>query len=182
LKTLEKINRKGNINSRKKEKVISAQASPISPARARVRARPPLELDRRAPFVGANLSVLISLSLSLSRCSVGLICRRCFPRACPLSLCLVVLTCQPSLTSRPRSPRRGRTHVRAFSVHVRAPAPLLSLAPCSPTSPRSFAPSAKSSRPLSRSTHACRELRHRPPSTVACSAATVAFAPCPVPR
>jgi hypothetical protein len=34
LKTLEKINRKGNRNSRKKEKAISAQGSPLSPARA----------------------------------------------------------------------------------------------------------------------------------------------------
>jgi hypothetical protein len=38
LKTLEKINRKGNRNSRKKEKAISAQVSPISLARARLRA------------------------------------------------------------------------------------------------------------------------------------------------
>jgi hypothetical protein len=35
LKTLEKINRKGNRNSRKKEKAISAQTSPLSPAPAR---------------------------------------------------------------------------------------------------------------------------------------------------
>jgi hypothetical protein len=35
LKTLEKINRKGNINSWKKEKAISAQASPLSLASAR---------------------------------------------------------------------------------------------------------------------------------------------------
>jgi hypothetical protein len=35
--------------------------------------------------------------------------------------------------------------------------PLLSPSPCSPTSPRSFAPSTKPSRPLSRSAHACRE-------------------------
>jgi hypothetical protein len=54
-----------------------------------------------------------------------------------------------SATSHPRSPRRGHAHVHAFSGHVHAPAPLLSPAPCSPTSPLSFAPSAKPSRPLS---------------------------------
>jgi hypothetical protein len=68
-----------------------------------------------------------------------------------------------SLTSRPRSPRRGRAHVRTFSGHVRAPAPLLSPAPYSPTSPRPFTPSAILARPLSRSAHACREPHHRPP-------------------
>jgi hypothetical protein len=35
LKTIEKINRKGNRNSRKKEKANSAQTSPLSPACAR---------------------------------------------------------------------------------------------------------------------------------------------------
>jgi hypothetical protein len=74
-----------------------------------------------------------------------------FPRA--LSLCPTVPTCQPSLTSRPRSPRRGRAHDRAFSCHVLASVPLLSPAPYSPTSPRSFAPPAKPSRPLALPTH-----------------------------
>jgi hypothetical protein len=59
------------------------------------------------------------------------------------SLYPAVPTCPSSLTSRPRSPRRGRAHVPAFFGHVLAPGPLLSRAPCSPTSPRSFAPSAK---------------------------------------
>jgi hypothetical protein len=68
---------------------------------------------------------------------------------CPLSLSPAVPTCQPSLTSRPRSPRRARAHDRAFSKHVPAPAPILSPAPCSPTSPLSFEPSARLSRPLS---------------------------------
>jgi hypothetical protein len=40
--------------------------------------------------------------------------------------------------------------------------PLLSPAPCSPTSPLSFAPSVRLARPLSRSAHACRDLRHCP--------------------
>jgi hypothetical protein len=62
-----------------------------------------------------------------------------------------------SLTSRPRSPRRGRAHVRAFSSHDRAPAPILNPVPCSPTSPLPFAPSAQLSRPLSRSAHVNRE-------------------------
>jgi hypothetical protein len=38
LKTLEKINRKGITNSRKIGKANSAQGSPLSPARPRVRA------------------------------------------------------------------------------------------------------------------------------------------------
>jgi hypothetical protein len=50
LKTLEKINIKGNRNSRKIEKAISAQAGPFSPARAHA---PPLP-DTRVPPVGAN--------------------------------------------------------------------------------------------------------------------------------
>jgi hypothetical protein len=87
--------------------------------------------DRRAPPVGANPS---TLTPSLSRCSVGPSCQR---RSLPprlLSLCPAVPTCQSSLTSRPRSPRRGRAHDRVFSGHVPAPASLLSPAPCSPTS------------------------------------------------
>jgi hypothetical protein len=175
LKTQEKINRKCNRNSRKKEKAILAQASPLSPARARA----PLVPDRRAPPVDANPS---TLTPSLSRCSVGPSYRCHSISPCLLSLCPVVPTGQPSLTSRPRSPRRGRAHDRAFSSHVPVPAPLLTPAPCSPTSPRSFVPSARLSRPLSRSAHSCRELRHRPSSTAACSTATIAFAPCPVPQ
>jgi hypothetical protein len=62
-----------------------------------------------------------------------------------------------SLTSRPRSPRRGRAHVCSFSSHDRAPAPLLNPAPCSPTFPLPFAPSAQLSHPLSRSAHTNRE-------------------------
>ena len=102
--------------------------------------------------------------LSLSLCPVGQPCWCCCSRPCALSpsLCSAIPTCQPSSTSCPRSPRRGRAHVRAFSAHVPMSSPLLSPAPCSPTSPRSFAPSAKPPRPLSRSAHACRELRHRP--------------------
>jgi hypothetical protein len=62
-----------------------------------------------------------------------------------------------SLTSRPRSPRRGRAHVRAFSGYNRALAPLLNPMSCSSTSPLPFAPSAQLSRPLTRSAHANRE-------------------------
>jgi hypothetical protein len=197
MKTLEKINIKGNRNSGKKEKANSAQTSPLSQARVRARTRAPSVPDRRALPVGANPRALTP-SLSLSRCSVGPSCRRRSSPQCPLSLslslslsislslslcmCPAVPTCQSSLTSRPQSPRHGRDHVRAFSGHVLAPVPLFSPAPCSPTSPRSFAPSAKPPRPLSRSTHASRELRHRSPSTDARSAVTVAFVPRPVPR
>src|SRR5688500_8533182 len=115
-----------------------------------------------------------------SRCSLRLGCqRRSFPH--PLSLYPVVPTGQPSLTARPRSPRRGLAHDRAFSGHVPTPVPLLSPALCSPSPPRSFVHSAKPSRPLSPSAHTNREPRHRPPSTAACSAATIASAPYPVP-
>jgi hypothetical protein len=131
-----------------------AQGSPLSPVRARARA-PPLP-DRQVPPVGATLS---APSLPLSLCPVGQPCRRRCSRPHPLSpsLCPAVPTCQPSSTSHPRSPRRGRAHVRAFSGHDRAPAPLLNPAPCSPTSPLPFAPSAQLSRPLSRFAHANRE-------------------------
>jgi hypothetical protein len=67
----------------------------------------------------------------------------------------------PSLTSRPRSPHCGCAHDRAFPDHVRAPAP------CSPTSPLSFAPSAQLPRPLSLAlparTKSSATARRRPP-------------------
>jgi hypothetical protein len=155
LKTLEKINRKEIRKSLDKGKPISAQTGPLSPARA------PSVPDKRAPPVDANPSALTPpLPLaSLWGRAVGAV--RFPPRS--LSLCPAVPTCQSSLTSHPRSPRRGRSHVLAFSGHVRTLAPLLSLAPYSPTSPRSFAPSTKSSRPLSRS---MRATRAPPPAAV----------------
>jgi hypothetical protein len=113
--------------------------------------------DRRVPPVGATPS---ALSTSLSRCSVGPVYQRCCSRARPLSLSLsapptpLVST---SLTSRPRSPCRGRAHVRVFSGHDRAPAPLLNPAPCLPTSPLPFAPSAQLCCSLSRSARASQE-------------------------
>jgi hypothetical protein len=84
-----------------------------------------------------------ALSLSLSAPWARSVNAVLFPRA--LSLCLTVPTCQLSLTFCPRSPRRGRAHDR-----VQAPAP------CSPTSPLSFAPSTQLPRPLSRSARANR--------------------------
>jgi hypothetical protein len=152
LKTLKKINRKTIRNSLEIEKAISAQVGPLSPALARA----PCALQagpacRRKPER--------ALSLSLSRCPVGQTCRRWFPHVRPLSLSLprrlhwsAVLNLPPTISppwTRPRSPRRGRAHDRTFSGHVRAPAPLLSPAPYSPTPPLSFAPSAQLSRPLS---------------------------------
>jgi hypothetical protein len=108
-----------------------AQASPISPAPTRARARAPHVSDRRVPPVGANQRA--HSSPSLSHCSVGPSCRRrSFPPR-PLSLCSAVPTCQLPLTFRPRSPHRGRAHDRAFSGHVQAPAPRLSPAPGLPT-------------------------------------------------
>jgi hypothetical protein len=120
------------------------------------RARAPPLPDKRVPPVGATLS---APSLPLSLYPVGQPCRcRCSrPRSLSPSLRPAVPTYQPSSTSRPRSPRRGRAHDCAFSGHDRAPAPLLNPVPCSPTSPLPFAPSAQLSRPLSRSAHANRE-------------------------
>jgi hypothetical protein len=53
------------------------------------------------------------------------------PRAHSLSVPPSPLVSSSS-TSHPRSPRRGRAHDRAFSGHVRAPAPLLSSRPARP--------------------------------------------------
>jgi hypothetical protein len=105
--------------------------------------------DKRAPPVGASLSApspSLYLSAPWDR-AIGAI----LPPP-PSVRSLSVPPPPPvssSSTSRPQSPRRGRAHDRAFSGHVRVPAPLLSLAPCLPTSPLSFAPSAQPSHPLS---------------------------------
>jgi hypothetical protein len=135
LKTLEKINRKNNRNSRKKEKANSAQTSPLSPAPARapVAARP--RCLTGGPHMSAPTSARSLPLPALWGRAVGAVL---FP--CTLSLCTTVPTCQSSQTSHPRSPRRGHAHDRTFSGHVLASVPLLSPAPCSPTSPRSYAP------------------------------------------
>jgi hypothetical protein len=179
LKPIEEINRKAIRNSLEIEKAISAQVGPFSPARARAPSVP----DKRAPPVGASLSApspSLYLSAPWDR-AIGAILPP--PPQRPLSLSVPPPPpVSSSSTSRPQSPRRGRAHDRAFSGHVRVPAPLLSLAPCLPTSPLSFAPSAQPSHPLSRSAHAYREPRHRSPTTTACSVAVIAHVPCPVPR
>jgi hypothetical protein len=113
--------------------------------------------NRRVPPVSANLRAL-SPSLSLSRCSVGPIYRRrfSFARARSFSLPRGPHPSAPSvsLTSRPRSPRRGRTHDRAFSSHFLKPRPFRSPHTARPLPPRSFVPSAVLFRPLSRPPHA----------------------------
>jgi hypothetical protein len=134
--------------------------------------------DRPVPLVGANQHAHSSLSLPRG----PELSAPFFSPAPSLSLWPAIPTCQLSLTSRPRSPRRGRAHDRAFSGHVRAPAPLLSPAPCSPTSHLSFAPSTQLPRPLSRSARTNRELHHRPPTPTTCSMAVVAPVPRLVPR
>jgi hypothetical protein len=165
LKTLEKINRKAIRNSLENGKPISAQTGPLS----RVTSVP----DRRAPPVGTNSSAP-SLPPPLSRCPVGQACRRSFsrPRArFPLLSRRPHLSAVPNLL--PTTPRRGRAHVRAFSGHVLAPAPRLSLAPCSPTSPHSLAPSAEPPLALSLALRARPEPRHRPPTSAARSTVAV---------
>jgi hypothetical protein len=144
LKTLEKINRKGNRNSRKIGKANSAQGSPLSPAHARaslcLTGGPRLSAQTRAPSLPRSLAAPWDRPVG----AVALACAR-----------FLSLSAQPtppvsaSLISRPRSPRRGRAHVCAFSGHDRAPAPLLNPVPCSPTSPLPFAPSAHLSLSLS---------------------------------
>jgi hypothetical protein len=109
MKTLEKINRKAIRNSLEIEKSHFGPFSPSRPSPQRVRtcARAPSVPDRRAPPIGANSSapsLLLSLSLSLSM-PVGQACRHRF--SCPRArfpLYPADPTCQPSLTSRPRSP------------------------------------------------------------------------------
>jgi hypothetical protein len=109
LKTLEKINRKGNRNSRKKEKVNSTQTSPLSPARA------PSVPDRRAPPVGANPS---ALTPSLFRYSMGPSYRRRSPPAPALSL-----SRRPHLSAVPNlSPTISPPWTRPCS-HVLRPCP-----------------------------------------------------------
>jgi hypothetical protein len=175
LKTLEKLNRKANRNSLEIEKANLAQLAQVGQSCAR--ARPP------ALTGGPRLSACLATMPSLSLPRGPELSAPFFP---PRPLSLSVPPSPPiSLSSNccPRSPRRGLAHDRTFSGHVRAPAPLLSLAPYSPTSPLSFAPSSPTLSPsLSRSTHTCREPHHRPPSTAARSVATVAPVPRPVPR
>jgi hypothetical protein len=171
LKTLEKINRKVIRKSLEKGKPILAQVDPLSPAPTRAPAPScPLCLTGR-PRVSAPTS---APSLPpLSRCPVGQSCRFHSPPR-PHSLCPAVPTCQLVLNLLPTiSPSWTCPRPRVLQPRPRH-APLLSPAPCSPTSPLSFVPSGKPSC----SAHACRELRHRPPSTAACSVAAVA--PCPV--
>jgi hypothetical protein len=151
LKTLEKINRKGNRNSMKIGKANSAQGNPLSPARACPRVLVP---DRRTPPVGANPS---ALSPSLSRCSVGPTCRRRCSRPRPPSLSLPHRpTCQrvPNLSPtisppwtcprprvlRPRPSPRAPFEPRALLAHLPssicalypALSPSLSLSPREP--------------------------------------------------
>jgi hypothetical protein len=158
-------------------KANSVQVGPLSPA---PRSRAPSVPDRRVPPVGANPCALYP---SLSRCPMGQVCRRCSSRTCAaLSLCPADPTCQlvPNLV--PTNPHHGRTHDHAIFTHLRTSLPLLSPTPCSPTFPRSLAPSAEPSRPISRSARTARGLCHRPPSTVVCSATVVEPAPYLLPR
>jgi hypothetical protein len=177
LKTLEKINGKDNKILGKRKRAFQPKSAHLAqPPRAPAPVRP-LRLTG-----GSRLSAqacALTPSLSLHR---GIELSAPFFSSRPLSLCPAVPTCQPSLTFRPRSPRRGRAQVHAFSCHVRAPVPLLSPTTCSPTSPLSFAPSAQLPCPLSRSARANRELRHCPTTPTACSMAVVAPVPRLVPR
>jgi hypothetical protein len=88
---------------------------------------------------------------------MGPTCRRCFSRtrACSLSVPRTPPV-SPSLTSRPRpSPwTHPRPCVRRPPPHALAP---LDLMPRSPTFPRSLAPSAELSHPLSRPARATRQ-------------------------
>jgi hypothetical protein len=103
----------------------------------------------------------LSPSLSLAACGPGLSVPFHSPaRSLPSLSHRTHLSAVPNLS--PTIPRRGCAHIRAFSSHVPNPVPLLSPAPCSPTSPRSIAPSAEPPHPLSRS---ARVTRAPPPPT-----------------
>jgi hypothetical protein len=175
LKTLEKINRKAIRKSLEKGKPISAQVGPISLARARMLAPArPLFLTGgprlSAPAPARPLSLAAPWAIPVGTGSLAC--------AHSPSLCPTVPTCQSSSTFRPQSPLRGRAHDCVFSSHVRA------AAPCSPTSPLLFAPSAQLALSLTLPTRAGSPAtaRQRPlsvpwlPSRRAPSSATVSFA------
>jgi hypothetical protein len=100
LKTLEKINRKGNRNSKKIGKANSTQGSPLSLARARARVSrcltggPRLSAQTRAPSLPRSLAAPWDRPVGV----VALAHTR-FPSLCPTDP-----TCQSSSTSCPRSP------------------------------------------------------------------------------
>jgi hypothetical protein len=100
LKTPEKINRKGNRNSLKIEKTNLAQLAQVGPACARP--HPPVLAG--GPCLSVCLARASSLPVSLSLLGgADLSTLFLFP-APALSLHPADPTCQPSLTSRPRSP------------------------------------------------------------------------------
>jgi hypothetical protein len=177
LKTLEKINRKAIRNSLENRKPNLAQVGPLSPTQGAWQAGPAYRRQPACP---------LSPSLSLPR-GPGHSAPSSRPRA-RFSLCPADPTCQLVSNLPHTIPRRGRTHVRAFSGHVLSFAPLLSHAPLlsptpySPTSPRSLALSAEPARPLSRSTRVTRELRHRPPSIAVHSTTAIEHASRLLPR
>jgi hypothetical protein len=156
LKTLEKINRKAIRKSLEKGKPISAQVGPLS-------------LTPRAR------SCLRAFSPPLSRCPVGQACQR-RPLACALA----------SLSISPTPPVSSSSTPRPRSPAVDAPMSVRSLT--TSAHPRPFEPRALLAhlpslicalyQALSPSLSLC----YRSPSTAACSAATVASAPHPVPR
>jgi hypothetical protein len=168
LKTLEKINRKGIRNSLKTEKLNSAQiaqAGPTPRQRARTRAPAPACFARMLP------------PLSPSRCPVGQSCRRRFSRARAPFLPLrgwpypSVLTARSRISlllprgSHPSAPSAvpnlspthptmdAPTTARSLATFSR-PLPFRSPHTARPLSPRSFAPLAELSCPLSRLAHA----------------------------
>jgi hypothetical protein len=152
LKTLEKINRKAIRNSLENGKPISSQTGPLSPAHARAPARP--QCLTGGPRLSAPTPTRPLSPLSLPR-GLGLSVSFLSPaRSLPYLSRRPHLSAVPNLS--PTIPRLGRAHVLTFSGHVPAPAPLLSPTPCSPTYPRSLAPSTKPPRPLSRSARATR--------------------------
>jgi hypothetical protein len=171
LKTLEKINRKDNRNSRKIGKANSAQGSPLSPAHARapVPARPcSWQADpacRRKPErpLSLALSLLRGADLSALLLSPTPTLPLSTPPTPPVSA---------SLTSRPRSPPvDAPTTVRSPATteppRPARPPPLYHLHPLPSSLALSLALPTRTE-----------NLRHRPPTSTTCSVAAVA----PVPR
>jgi hypothetical protein len=157
LKTLEKINRKGNRNSRKIEKTNSAQVGPFSPAPVCAPARPLCLTGGSRLSAPTRARSLPSLSLAAPwGRAVDVVS---LARTRSLSLCPAVPTCQPvsnlpptisppwthprPRVLRPRPSRRVPFDPRALLAHLPslicalgpAPSPSLLLCPREPRAP-----------------------------------------------
>jgi hypothetical protein len=160
-KTLEKINTKAIRNSLKNRKANSAQVGPLSSAPPRAPSVP----DRQAPPLGANPRAL-SPSLSLSRCTVGQVCRHHASR----THAALSLSRRPHLSARPQPPAHDPPPWTCPRPRDLRPPPHV-LAPFEPHAPLTHLPplTCDLNRTLSPSLSLCtRDQRAPPPPTVDC--------------